>query len=59
MPRRSPCPSPQSLTNFAGAEPQIGIGIGMLADAPLVWGPNREPVEIPAMSYAAELRKLS
>jgi len=32
----------------AGAEPQIGIGIGMLADAPLVWGPNRELVEIPA-----------
>jgi hypothetical protein len=24
----------------AGAEPQIGIGIGMLADAPLVWGPQ-------------------
>jgi hypothetical protein len=31
----------------------------MLADAPLVWGPNRELVEIPAMSYAAELGKLS
>ena len=54
-----PVPVAAELTNFANAEPQIGIGIGMLADAPLVWGPNRELVEIPAMSYAAELRKLS
>jgi len=35
-----PVPVAAELTNFANAEPQIGIGIGMLADAPLSGAPT-------------------